>query len=109
MDAQAMEQELRRLALLDDGRDIAVSEVLPDASVEEFRYCLVGTFFTEKAYNFNAMRSQLANLWKSKEGVTIEDKGDDLIYSDSITNEIYDWLWTVDSGYSIKIYWCCTN
>ncbi|CAN0866840.1 hypothetical protein LINGRAHAP2_LOCUS9390 [Linum grandiflorum] len=79
MDAQAMERELRRLALLDDDRELEVPKVLADAPVEEFRYCLVGTFFTEKAYNFNAMRSQLANLWKPKEGVTIEDKGDGLI------------------------------
>ncbi|CAN0855240.1 hypothetical protein LINGRAHAP2_LOCUS6154 [Linum grandiflorum] len=33
----------------------------------------------ERNINFNAMRTQMANLWRPREGVTITDKGEGLI------------------------------
>ncbi|CAN0876275.1 hypothetical protein LINGRAHAP2_LOCUS11213 [Linum grandiflorum] len=67
------------MALLADSSDITVPESLVDAQAEDFNLCAVGTFVTERNINFNAMRTQMANLWRPRAGVTITDKGEGLI------------------------------
>ncbi|CAN1729935.1 hypothetical protein LINPERHAP1_LOCUS785, partial [Linum perenne] len=74
-----MEEQLRQLALLEDEDDLDVPELLADVPQEDFALCVVGTLITDKSYNFNAMRTLLANIWKPGRGITIEDRGDGLI------------------------------
>ncbi|CAN0925329.1 hypothetical protein LINGRAHAP2_LOCUS34693 [Linum grandiflorum] len=74
LDAKAMAHELRRMALLDEGRDVTVPDAATDAEVDDYTLCALGTFVTEWSINFNAMRTQMANLWKPHEGISISDK-----------------------------------
>ncbi|CAN0863252.1 hypothetical protein LINGRAHAP2_LOCUS8662 [Linum grandiflorum] len=67
------------MALLADDGEIAIPEDLVDAPSDDLTLCVVGTFVTERNINFNAMRTQMANLWRPREGVTITDKGEGLI------------------------------
>ncbi|CAN1137899.1 hypothetical protein LINPERHAP2_LOCUS10349 [Linum perenne] len=77
-DAQGMEERLRQLAILEEEDEIEVPEELPDVPRESFELCVVGTFVTDKNINFNAMKTQLANLWKPGRGISIEDRGEGL-------------------------------
>ncbi|CAN0875407.1 hypothetical protein LINGRAHAP2_LOCUS10814 [Linum grandiflorum] len=74
LDAKAMARELRRMALLDEGGDVTVPDAATDAQVDDYTLCALGTFVTERSINFNAMRTQMANLWKPHEGISISDK-----------------------------------
>ncbi|CAN1835971.1 hypothetical protein LINPERHAP1_LOCUS34601 [Linum perenne] len=74
-----MEEQLRKLAILEDEGDIAVPDFLEDALIEDLSLFLVGSLLTDRAYNFNAMRLTMVNLWKPSRGITIEDRGEGLI------------------------------
>ncbi|CAN0873541.1 hypothetical protein LINGRAHAP2_LOCUS10403 [Linum grandiflorum] len=67
------------MALLEDGGGVTVPEVATDAQVDDYTLCALGTFVTEWSLNFNAMRTQMANMWKPREGISISDKGNCLI------------------------------
>ncbi|CAN0904669.1 hypothetical protein LINGRAHAP2_LOCUS23232 [Linum grandiflorum] len=67
LDAEDMARELQRMALLDDGGGVTVPEAAVDAQTDDFTLCALGTFVTECTINFNAMRTQMANLWKPRE------------------------------------------
>ncbi|CAN0917031.1 hypothetical protein LINGRAHAP2_LOCUS30060 [Linum grandiflorum] len=67
------------MALLDDGGGVTVPEAAADAQTDHFTLCALGTFVTERTINFNAMRTQMANLWRPREGISISDKGEGLI------------------------------
>ncbi|CAN0870587.1 hypothetical protein LINGRAHAP2_LOCUS9579 [Linum grandiflorum] len=84
-----MARELRRMALLADSDDVSVPDSLPDVQAEDLNLCAVGTFVTERTINFNAMRTQMANLWKPREGISIIDKGEGLILF-----RFTRWTWT---------------
>ncbi|CAN0925330.1 hypothetical protein LINGRAHAP2_LOCUS34694 [Linum grandiflorum] len=75
LDAEAMACELRRMALLDEGGDVTVPDADTDVQVDDYTLCALSTFVTERSINFNAMRTQMANLWKPHEGISISDKG----------------------------------
>ena len=39
----------------------------------DFQYCLVGRFLTDKVINFSAMKNTMASLWHPGKGVYIKD------------------------------------
>ncbi|CAN1744281.1 hypothetical protein LINPERHAP1_LOCUS2067 [Linum perenne] len=74
-----MEEQLRQLAILEDDGEIAIPDIPGEAVGDDFTLCVVGTFITDRSYNFNAMRTQLANIWKPGRGISIEDRGEGLV------------------------------
>ncbi|CAN0880223.1 hypothetical protein LINGRAHAP2_LOCUS13542 [Linum grandiflorum] len=79
LDVEAMARELRTMALLADDGEIAIPEDLADVLTDDLKLYAVGTFVMDKNINFSAMHTQMANLWRPREGVTITDKGEGLI------------------------------
>ncbi|CAN0858399.1 hypothetical protein LINGRAHAP2_LOCUS7230 [Linum grandiflorum] len=67
------------MELLDDSGGVTIPKAATDAHVDDYTLCALGIFVTEQSINFNAMQTQMANLWKPHEGISISDKGECLI------------------------------
>ncbi|KAK6143873.1 hypothetical protein DH2020_024221 [Rehmannia glutinosa] len=45
---------------------------------QEFQWCLVGRFLSDRIVNFQAMKNTLASIWRPVKGVSIKDLGPNL-------------------------------
>ncbi|CAN0875424.1 hypothetical protein LINGRAHAP2_LOCUS10826 [Linum grandiflorum] len=103
LDAKAMAHELRRMALLDEGGDVTVPDAATDAQVDDYTLCALGTFITERSINFNAMRTQMANLWKPHEGISISDKALGNALGSFLTYDEYNMYLDKDSCMRLRV------
>ncbi|CAN0875425.1 hypothetical protein LINGRAHAP2_LOCUS10827 [Linum grandiflorum] len=103
LDAKAMARELRRMALLDESGDVTVLDAATDAQVDDYTLCALGTFVTERSINFNAMRTQMANLWKPHEGISISDKALGNALGSFLTYDEYNMYLDKDSCMRLRV------
>lgn len=72
-----MEDLLQNLDISQEEDDELVFERVTDfeSGTVNLEFCLVGRFLTDQSYNFNIMRSRMANIWKPVRGVLFKDIG----------------------------------
>ena len=58
----------------DDEFDLEEDRV--DVELDFNDFCLVGRFLTDKSFNFNALKNQLAGLWRPVKGVNVKELSD---------------------------------
>ena len=72
-----LQNECARLQLDEEeegGLEVAVEVDGNNESINnDFHYCLVGCFLTDKVVNFAAMKNTMAALWRPGKGVCIKD------------------------------------
>lgn len=75
-----MEDCIRDLVLEDDTDDgFEFPELGKDQQTSGYELCLVGTFVTDKSFNFVVMKHRMTSLWWLGRGVYIKDLGSKLI------------------------------
>ena len=60
---------------------LVISAEEAPVKVHSTRLCLLGKFLSDKAVNFNSMKTTLATLWRPMRGVKIKDLGQQLFSS----------------------------
>lgn len=69
-----MEEELEALRITEEEeQELEITALGPAAPQEDFSLCLVGTFVTDKIFNFLAMQNRMAEIWRPGRGVSIWD------------------------------------
>ncbi|CAN1152283.1 hypothetical protein LINPERHAP2_LOCUS18658 [Linum perenne] len=92
-----MRSELEALWLSEDEEQVLEIEGLETgAEIENFELCVVGMLMMEKSFNFEVMKNQMAEMWRSCKGITIKDLGGKLIFFKFY--HILDLRWVVDNG-----------
>jgi len=81
----ALEDLYTKLKIDDEERGIELLEDDVPQENNEYRYCLVGRFLTDRVVHFISMRSTIASIWRPNKGVCIKDLGAEIyVFSSSI-------------------------
>ena len=101
----------------DDGVEgLVISAEEAPVKVHSTRLCLFGKFLSDKAVNFNAMKTTLATLWRPMRGVKIKNLGQQLFsfqfYHDmDLERVISQGPWSFDQSILVLVPYevCCTR
>ncbi|CAI9757017.1 unnamed protein product [Fraxinus pennsylvanica] len=71
----ALEDIYAKISLEDEEQGVELQGDDAIQENEEYRYCLVGRFLTDRIIHFVSMRNTMAAIWRPKKGICIKDIG----------------------------------
>lgn len=72
-DASSINQQMAGLGIKDEENESFVLEGVIEEDFNMYELCLIERLLTEKSVNVLAMKSKLADVWKSMMGINIKD------------------------------------
>ncbi|KAL2481544.1 hypothetical protein Adt_34510 [Abeliophyllum distichum] len=71
----ALEDLYMKLTIEDEEQGVELQGDSDPQENDEYHYCLVGRFLTNRAIHFVSMKSTMVSMWRPKQGVCIKDMG----------------------------------